>query len=244
MKKKMIPVLLVVLLGGGALVWWLVRPKPFFYAGTLEATEVTLSARVASVIAAVPVKEGDPVSAGQTLLTLAGEDLRLAAEIAERDFRRGQQLFQSGSMTQAAFDLLKFKRDQSRLWVEWCTVQSPLAATVLRRYREPGEMVAPGTPLFMLGDLSEIWAVVYVEQPMLANLALGQAVEGFLPEMPGRTFTGRIILIRDEAEFTPKNVQTRDERSRLVYGVKIVFANPDKILKPGMTVEVKLPEKK
>ena len=243
MKKRIIPILLVVVLGGGGLVWWLLRPQPFFYAGTLEATEVTLSARVASVIAAITVKEGDSVAANQTLLTLAGEDLKLNADIAEKDFHRGQELFQGGSITQAAFDQYKFKRDQTHLMVDWCTVSAPLGATVLHSYREVGEMVAPGTPLFVLGDLSEIWAFVYVEQPLLAHLALNQAVEGFLPEMPGRSFAGKLTLIRDEAEFTPKNVQTRDERSRLVYGVKIIFANLDRILKPGMTVEVKLLEK-
>ena len=125
--------------------------------------------------------------------------------------------------------------------VDWCTVQAPLAATVLHSYPEAGEMVAPGTPLFVLGDLSEVWAFIYVEQPMLARLASIRPWRD-LPEMPGRSFAGKITLIRDEAEFTPKNVQTRDERSRLVYGVKIIFPNPDRILKPGMTIEVKLQE--
>ncbi len=63
-----------------------------------------------------------------------------------------------------------------------------------------------------------------------------------LPEMPGRFFPGRIAMIRKEAEFTPKNVQTRNERARLVYGVKILFPNPEETLKPGMTIEVKLTE--
>lgn len=244
MKKRLIPILLVVLLGGGGLVWWLLRPRPFFYAGTLEATDVTLSARVSSVISDIKVNEGDAVKAGQVLMTLTGEDLKLAADIAEKDFRRGETLFQSGSITQATFDQYKFKRDQSKLMVDWCTIAAPLDATVLHSYRENGEMVAPGTPLFVLGDLTEIYAFVYVEQPMLARLSLNQAVEGFLPEMPGKTFAGKITLIRDEAEFTPKNVQTQDERSRLVYGVKIMFANAGKILKPGMTIEVSLPEKR
>ncbi len=240
-KKIIIPVILV--LAAAAVVWWLVRPKPFYYAGTIEATEVTLSARVASVIASLPVQEGDPVLAGQTLMTLAGEDLRLAADLAEKEFRRGQKLLANGSITQAAFDQMKFKRDQASLMLSWCTIDSPVTGTVLNRYREPGEMVAPGTTLFTLADLSEVWAYIYVEQPRLAALTLGQIVEGSLPEMPDRAFMGKIVFLRPEAEFTPKNVQTRSERTRLVYGVKISFPNPDKILKPGMTIEVRLPEK-
>jgi HlyD family secretion protein len=59
--------------------------------------------------------------------------------------------------------------------------------------------------------------------------------------MPGRVFPGKVAHLREEAEFTPKNVQTQEERSRLVYGVKIHFDNPDGILKPGMTIECVLP---
>jgi HlyD family secretion protein len=241
--RKRIPIVIVLLGVIGGSIWWFARPHPFLYAGTLEATEITLSARVASVIAAREVREGQDVSAGQTLLTLAGEDLKLAADLAEKEYRRGTRLFADGSLTQASLDQLRFKRDQTALQVEWCTIRAPRAATVLHAYREPGEMVSPGVTLFMLGDLSEVWAFVYVEQTLLARLAIGQEVAGSLPELPGRAFPGRIALIRDEAEFTPKNVQTRDERSRLVYGVKVVFANPDRVLKPGMTIEVKLPEK-
>ena len=95
--------------------------------------------------------------------------------------------------------------------------------------------------LVTVADLSEVWAMVYVPQPLLAKLSPGQSVEAILPELPGRTLQGKIARIREQAEFTPKNVQTRQERTRLVFGVKIVFPNPERILKPGMTVEVRLP---
>jgi HlyD family secretion protein len=138
---------------------------------------------------------------------------------------------------------LRTQRDLTTLQVSWLTLTAPASGTVLQKFHEPGEWARPGVNLLTLGSLKEVWAFVYVEQPMLARVALGQEVAGILPEMPGRTFTGRIALIRDQAEFTPKNVQTRDERTRLVYGIKIVFPNPDKVLKPGMSIEVKLPEK-
>jgi HlyD family secretion protein len=66
-------------------------------------------------------------------------------------------------------------------------------------------------------------------------------VNGYLPEAGDRAFPGRISVIYSEAEFTPKNVQTRSERTRLVFAVKVSFPNPDETLKPGMTVEVELP---
>lgn len=242
-KRARIVIALLVLSGLGALIWWLVKPKDFLYAGTVEATEVLLSSRVASVIDSVAVKEGDTVEAGQVLMTLAGEDLRVAADLAAKEYRRGAELIRSGAINQSALDKLRAQRDQSALAVEWCTIKAPSAGKVLNSYRERGEMVAPGMQLFTLGDLSEVYAYIYVEQPKLAVLSLGQKVEGLLPEMPEKKFTGTIALIRDEAEFTPKNVQTRSERTRLVYGIKLVFPNPEGILKPGMTIEVKLPEK-
>jgi len=71
----------------------------------------------------------------------------------------------------------------------------------------------------------------------------GMEVKAYVPESNMREITGKIVKINDEAEFTPKNVQTRKERTRLVYGVKLEFSNTDNFLKPGMTVEAKLTEK-
>lgn len=239
--KKIIPVILVITVIGIS-IWLLTKKSTFYYAGTIEATEVTVSSRVASVLDKLLVEEGREVNKDQLLVTLTGEDMKLNAEIAASDFKRAQKLFKSGSLPAADFDKIKFQRDRAALLVDWCSVKSPINGVVLHTYREPGEMVAPGMQLLTLGDLSEVWAIVYVEQPMLAHLKTGQTVKGLLPEMPDRSFAGKIAVIKDEAEFTPKNVQTRKERSRLVYGVKIVFQNPDRVLKPGMTIEVDLPE--
>lgn len=241
--RKRIPVVVVLVLVIGGLVWWLSRPGEFHYAGTLEATEIDISANVSAAILEMAVKEGDEVAAGQLLARLDGPDIRLNAQLAESEYRRGVPLVRNGSMTQAVFDRLKTQRDLTAVQAGWLTVTAPHAGTVLNKYHEPGEWIRPGVNLLTLGDLSVVWAYIYVEQPMLARLSLNQELEGILPEMPGRTFKGRISFIRGEAEFTPKNVQTRNERTRLVYGVKIEFPNPDRVLKPGMTIEVKLPER-
>jgi HlyD family secretion protein len=96
--------------------------------------------------------------------------------------------------------------------------------------------------LYKLADLSDVWATIYVPQTMLAKLKLGMPLEASLPELKGKKIDGKVKHIRDEAEFTPRNVQTREERTRLVYAVKVALPNADRLLKPGMTVEVKLPE--
>lgn len=231
---------MLALLAAAFAAWRILHRAEFLYAGTIEATEVDISSRVSSTVAAYEVKEAEKVAPGQTLLRLSCEDLALAADLAEKDHRSAAALLKSGSVRQEAYDLLRYKRDDAALKLSWCAVKAPSSATVLETYREPGELVAPGTRLLTLADLSEVWAMVYVPEPLLVRLSLGQGAVGYLPEMGMRAFPGRIVRINDEAEFTPKNVQTRQERTRLVHGVKVSFPNPEGLLKPGMSIEVRL----
>ncbi len=224
----------------GLVVWRVFFAGEFRYAGTIEATEVDVPARIASVIAALEAHEGQEVPAGAVLVRLAGEDIRLAADLNERNYQRALSLFNSGSMAQAEFDRIRYLREDSALKTRWLSIKAPLAGTVLNTYFEAGEMVGPGARVATLADLAEVWAWIYLPQPALASLKLGEPVTGSLPELRGKAFPGRLAVIRDKAEFTPKNVQTREERTRLVFGVKVVFPNPDRVLKPGMTIEVRL----
>jgi HlyD family secretion protein len=241
MKKKIIPVL-VILAAGTAAFFALKNGRDFRYAGTIEATETDLSARISGVIKAYGAAEGDAVKKGSAIASLDCDDLRLAAGIAADDYARAEELFKGGSMSRENFDRARYKRDDSALRVDWCTVKSPVNGRMLYKFRENGELVAPGTKLATVADLSEVWAYVYVPHDLLAKLRLGMPVKGYLPEAGDRAFDGRVSVIYPEAEFTPKNVQTRKERTRLVFAVKVTFPNADETLKPGMTVEVKLPE--
>lgn len=121
---------------------------------------------------------------------------------------------------------------------------APINGKVLSRYHEPGEWMNPGTNILTLANIHDIWAYIYVPQPLVAYLSYGMKLEGTLPERKGQKFIGKIIKINDEAEFTPKNVQTQNERERLIYGIKVSFkdSNAAEILKPGMTIEVALPK--
>jgi HlyD family secretion protein len=240
MKKKIVfPVIAAAAVG--FLIWKFAGGREFLYAGTVEATEVDVSARVGSTIAAYDAKEGDAVRADQTLVDLSCEDVKLEADIAERDFRRTGDLYKKGSASQETFDRDKNRRDTAVLRRDWCSVKSPLDGTVLDKYHEPGELASPGTKLLTVADLRTVWMYVYVPQNLLAKISVNREVDALLPEAHDRVFKGRITFIRDEAEFTPKNVQTREERTRLVYRVKIEFANADGTLKPGMTLEARLP---
>lgn len=216
---------------------YFVSRGPFMYAGTLETTKVIVAARVASDISDVYVTEGDPVVRGQALMQLSCDTYKILATQIDNDYERAQALSQRGHMSQAEFDILTRNKQDNDLKLAWCRVTAPMDGIVITRFREPGEVVAPGTALISVANPYEIWAYFYVPYGMLHRLHIGQPVIGVLPEADNRKFPGRIIKISEQAEFTPKNVQTREERTRLVYGVKVLFENPDLTLKAGMTIE-------
>lgn len=241
MKKIVIPIIIATLISFLA-IYLIKNSKHFIYSGTIEATKVDISSRISSVIASYNIKEGDSVQKESTLIKLACEDIELDSQISERDYQRGYKLVRSGSIPQETYDHLKNKRDDAALKLSWCSIKSPLKGTVLNTYKEAGEWVAPGTKLLTLADLEEVWAMIYVPQDIVVKFQLGMKIKAQLPELPGKYFEGHVSKISNEAEFTPKNVQTREERTRLVFGIKITFPNSENILKPGMTIETELRE--
>lgn len=217
----------------------------FLYAGTLESTKVDLSARLSSAISAVTVQEGDHVTDNQELIVLVCDDVKVASDLANENYHRTVGLYRVGTASQDTLDQVRNKKEDTDVRLGWCSIRSPISGTVLSRYHEPGEWVNPGTKLLTLANIRDIWAYIYIPQPDVSKLAVGMTLKGYLPELKNREFDGKIIKINDEAEFTPKNVQTRSERERLVFGVKVSFlgSNEQEILKPGMTIEVALPRR-
>ena len=209
----------------------------FLYAGTLETTKVILSSKVASDIIDFPISEGDAVTKGQLLLELSCDVYKVQAPQINNDYERAQALIQKGHMSQAQYDVLERNKQDNDLKLNWCRVTAPINGVVVTKFREQGEVVSVGTSLLSVADPYDIWAYFYVPHDMLYRLKIGQRITGILPEAPDKTFSGRIVKVNEEAEFTPKNVQTRAERTRLVYGVKVRFDNPDLMLKAGMTIE-------
>jgi HlyD family secretion protein len=114
-------------------------------------------------------------------------------------------------------------------------VKSPVAGVVTSKLADAGEIVAPRTAILVVADLDRAWANVYVDEPVVPTLKLGQAAT--LITDAGQRLDGTITFISSKAEFTPRNVQTAEERSKLVYRVKVSTNNTAGILKPGMPVE-------
>ena len=122
-----------------------------------------------------------------------------------------------------------------------CVITSPATGTVLAKYAEPGELAAQGRALFKVGNLEEMYLRAYITAPQLTTLKIGQSVRVFadMGEDDRREYSGTVTWISDQAEFTPKTIQTRDERANLVYAVKVAVRN-DGYIKRGMYGELKL----
>jgi len=121
-----------------------------------------------------------------------------------------------------------------------CHIASPISGTVLTKYAEAGELAAPGKALFKVADTKNIILRAYISSDQLSQLKIGQKVQVFsdLGEKDSKQYEGIINWIASKAEFTPKTIQTRDERANLVYAVKIAVKN-DGLIKIGMYGNVK-----
>jgi len=119
-------------------------------------------------------------------------------------------------------------------------VRAPIDGVVSERLLDPGEMVAPRAPLILLTDLDRAWAEVFVDEPQIPKIRLGQPATVFT-DAGGPGIPGKVSFIASKAEFTPRNVQTAEDRSKLVYRVKIAVDNRQGVLKQGMPVEADIP---
>jgi HlyD family secretion protein len=128
----------------------------------------------------------------------------------------------------------------ARVRRQYAEITSPISGTVLLRSLEPGQVALVGVPILTLGDLDDLWVKVYVADADLGKIAIGQPVQVATASFSGKAYPGKIVSIANKAEFTPNNVQTRDERAKLVFAVKISLQNPDQELKPGMMADVRI----
>ncbi|MDA8217704.1 MAG: efflux RND transporter periplasmic adaptor subunit, partial [Dehalococcoidales bacterium] len=120
------------------------------------------------------------------------------------------------------------------------TVKAPMAGVVIDRLASAGESVVPGGRLLTMANLDEVDLVVYVPETQIGHIRLGQEVAINVDSFPGRTFTGTVTHIADQAEYTPRNVQSQRERANTVFAVKVSLPNAEHTLKPGMPADATL----
>jgi HlyD family secretion protein len=168
---------------------------------------------------------------------------RKARERAAAQLDMMREGFRTEEIEGARAQLAQARADRAlaELNLARCKLFSPMAGRVLSKSREAGEMVQPGTPVVTLGDLSRPWVNLYIGERDLGRVRLGMKAQVTVDSYPNDPFPGTVTFIADRAEFTPKNIQTPDERVKLVYRVKVDLQSRDGVLKPGMPADTVLP---
>lgn len=251
-KRPPIPVIVLVVLalaGGGAWWWWSsTHPASAdqSLSGVVETRQYQVAPVIAGRVAEVKVAEGDAVAAGQELVVLDPAALDLQVKQAGAGLDAAKATLQqakddedsdaeiaaaSARVTQAeaAVSLAEVQRG-------WATVTSPRAGTVVAVTTNAGQNAAPGKTLLTITDPADAFIRVFVPETRLGEVKIGQAarVSG-----GGQTFDGTVSFVASEAEFTPNNVETAEQRDKLVYEVRVTLTGgTNGVLKPGMPADV------
>jgi HlyD family secretion protein len=162
------------------------------------------------------------------------EERYVAAEQTYRQLRKGLRLEEIAAV-RARRDQAAAQTDALRKRVRDCTILAPSGGTITLRAVEPGELVSPGANLVSITYLEKVKLMIYVNEDEISRIKLGQDAAVTIDS--GEKFTGKVIYRSPVAEFTPKNVQTKEERTKLVFGVKLLVENPDLKLSPGIPAD-------
>jgi HlyD family secretion protein len=167
----------------------------------------------------------------------AGERVRVAREALDR-FRAGArpEELDAARARVATVDAQIASLEKT---VADAAVASPASGVVTQKLVDAGELVARGNPILVVTDLDNAWANLFVPEPMIPRIKVGQSAT-VLTDAGGEGLPGKVTFVSPRAEFTPRNVQTAEERSKLVYRIKVTVDNRAGILKPGMPVDAEL----
>jgi HlyD family secretion protein len=256
-RKKIIPAILLVVFAAGAVIYFdIIRtihlsPDRIEGSGTIEVTEIDIASKIAGRITDMTADEGDIIKKDQPLVSLAYDELAPQKQAAianltnaEKNFVRTEALYKSGSLPKQAYDnaLTTYTNAKAQYQQIVATIgnaylNSPIDGVVLRKNAERGELAFPGSPILVIADIKHPWMNVYVPETKIGHIHIGDNAELTTDSFDKKIFKGKVTAISNKAEFTPKTIQTHEERVKLVFAVKILFENNSELLKPGMPAD-------
>lgn len=199
--------------------------KHMTFSGTMEMTEHVLGVKAAGRLTTLNVKEGDLVKKGQLLATFD------RFEQDKKDYARVNVLYQNGGADQQSLE-------NAQLAMEDQQVISPLDGIVLVKSAETGEIIPAGGGVVVVGAPLDEWVKIFVSEDLMHQLSIDQKAE-IKVDGNNKTYTGHVSFIADKAEFTPRNVQTPEERVTQTFAVKIAVDDSDENLHAGVAADVK-----
>jgi multidrug resistance efflux pump len=243
---------------GVALTWALIfaagcnssdEKRDIVASGTIGADVVAIKSPRGGRVLDIMANEGDAVKAGTdlarfdtALLDAQVTQAQAAVEVAQatRDLLVPGALPQDVAAAETNLAQAQAGLDQVRQVRDSQTLQSPLDGVVLSRSIEPGEIAPPGATLLEVANLDQVQLTVFVPEDEIGNVKIGQKVDVAVDAYPDETFAGQVTGIAQQAEFTPRNVQTKEQRANLVFKVTVTLDNPDQRLRLGMPADATL----
>ncbi|MCK9573837.1 MAG: efflux RND transporter periplasmic adaptor subunit [Candidatus Omnitrophica bacterium] len=239
--------------------------KQIKVSGNIEGDDVRISFRVDGQIIELLTDEGEVIKKGDTVARLNTDELSKVKanaeaalkaaqynyELSKIDYARAENLLKAGAISAQKRDTAKTTFDADSANVEQLKAQLELADTrlgfadlaaplngfVLVKSSLAGEVVAPGTPVFTAIDLNNIWVTAYINETDIGRVKLNQKAYVTTDSYPDKKYSGWVSFINNEAEFTPKFIQTTEERVKYVYRIKVRVDNASLDLKPGMPAD-------
>lgn len=236
--------------------------------GNVDVRQVNLSFRVSGLVKEIYYEEGDLVPADSLVAVLDQqpyldqvkkeeahvESIRASLKNANIFLKRRTELIEDGSISQEDLDTARSNQlvleanlasAKSALNIalqnlSFTEAYAPTEGIILSRIREPGSVIEPGNSIYSLSILSPVWVRAFIPEPLLGIVYQGMPAEIYTDTKDGSAYQGHVGFISPVAEFTPKTVETTQLRTDLVYRLRIYAKNPNKGLRQGMPVTVKL----
>lgn len=251
------PVIAIAVLALAALAWWgftrwqasqeTADSSRILASGTIEAEESQVSSLLSGRIVSIDTDEGSRVKAGDPLFAIDATLLKLQVDQANAGLRAAKAALRQAkdddksdaeiAAAQAQVQQAQAAVSMAKTQVGYATVKSPADGIVTAVAVHVGENAAPGKALATLSDLSALHVSVFVPETQIGRVKLGQTATISADGAP-KDYTGTVGFIATESEFTPNAIETKDQRVKLVYEVRVTVEESESFLKPGMPVDV------
>lgn len=256
MRKRIIPIVIViVVLAAIGYFWWsnygsgAAASQALGGSGTIEAQQIAITPQITGRIISAPAEEGVAVNTGDVLYRLDPSLLKLQIDTAKAgvkaalsNYRHVKKDDSSTSADKAAakaqWQQAVIAQEMAQVQLGYTTIKAPESGILSSIAQHVGENAVPGTTLAMLSQVQSLTVTIYVPENQIGNVKIDQT--GTITTDSTKSYTGKVTYISSQAEFTPASIETKDQRTKLVYQVKLNITDADSSLKPGMPADVVL----
>jgi len=256
---------LIVIYAGNMAIYQYINRDKISASGTIEAVETDVATKVPGRIFSFLADEGDTIKKGSIIASLEASELyanfrqtvameksaQIRYENAKRNYTRAKSLKRKNMISDQDYDAITSNyeaaesdlnrssaaRAVAEISYNEANIKAPISGTILTKAVEVGDLLSPYSTVVTMADLSSLEMMLYVSESKYGRIKLGDEVDVMVDSFPNERFGGKVVYISDKAEFTPKNIQTKEERVTQVFGIKIKIPNPELKLKPGMPAD-------